>query len=351
MCRRVLHRIQHDIRLPSMQAPIVSIVVPVYNVQPYLSKCLDSLAAQTLANIELILVDDGSTDSSLAVCQAFAVQDSRFKVFAKKNGGQGIARNFGLEQASGTYVCYVDSDDWVEPSLCADLVQVVEQTDADFVNFAFDFVSSSGSVKQGMRAYRQDELAQPALFEMALLDDQVFSVPWNKLYRRDLLLQHDIRFPSTRINEDIFYSRAVAYVSGNAAFLPKVLYHALVRPGSTSRHMTVDHFVATREVLEREREFFNQHSGPHVCELLFSAHVVKLFSYLLIQAAFRVASVSDYRKCFDVANEAGFFELAASAKVLKKLSRKNQLLAFTCRHPSLLRVFSRAARVAGISPY
>ena len=133
------------------------------------------------------------------------------------------------------------------------MVQVIERTDADFVNFGFDFVLLSGSVKQGMRGYRQHELWSPALFEMALLDDQVFSTPCNKLYRRDLLLRHDIRFPSVRINEDIFYSRAVAYVSSKAAFLPKVLYHALVRPGSTSRRMSVAHFLATREVLEKRK--------------------------------------------------------------------------------------------------
>jgi glycosyltransferase involved in cell wall biosynthesis len=334
-----------------MQSPLVSIIVPVWNVERYLSRCLRSLAAQTLGNVEFIIVDDGSTDSSAAICREFAAQDPRFKVFSKENGGQGLARNFGLDRASGSYVCYVDSDDWVDPTMCARAVETIEREGADFVSFGLDFVKPSGRVVKSIRLARYALLRQPALFNCALLDDQVLTTAWNKLYRRALLVDSGVRFPSTRVNEDIFYSRAVGYVARKTAFVPQVLYHALVRPDSASRRMSTGHFTATREVLAHERDFFERHPGPALDENLFSAHVVKVFSYLLVQAAFRISSRAEYDECFEIADSCRFLEFSRSPTVLEKLQRKGRLLAFLCRHRTLLRGMAGLSRLVGMSPY
>jgi glycosyltransferase involved in cell wall biosynthesis len=334
-----------------MQAPVVSIIVPVWNVEPYLPTCLGSLAAQTLYNVEVVVVDDGSTDATLAICQDFAERDSRFKVFSKKNEGQGVARNFGFDRACGVYVCYVDGDDRVDRRLCESSVQLIEQTGADFVNFGIEFVLPSGRVKRQMNDYRHAEIPAPELFELALLDDQIFSTPCNKLYRREMLSRHNIRFPAVLAHEDVLFSRALAYVSQRTAFSPTILYHALVRPGSTSRLMTSGHLREAIEVLALEREFFATHAGPAVKDELFSAHVVKLLSYLLVQAAFRVSSDSEYRRCFEIADEASFFRLADRRDVLRHLPVRTRFLASRCLHPRSLRILAHASRLAGVTPY
>ena len=130
--------------------PVVSIIIPAYNVELYIRKCLATVIAQTLTNIEIIIIDDGSTDSTLAISQAIATYDFRVRVFSKNNEGQGTARNFGLRQARGTYICYVDSDDWIESTLCAEAVHAMEQSAADFVNFGFDFVLPSGATRKSL---------------------------------------------------------------------------------------------------------------------------------------------------------------------------------------------------------
>lgn len=331
--------------------PVVSIIIPAYNVELYIRKCLATVIAQTLTNIEIIIIDDGSTDSTLAISQAIATYDFRVRVFSKNNEGQGTARNFGLRQARGTYICYVDSDDWIESTLCAEAVHAMEQSAADFVNFGFDFVLPSGATRKSLRRFERDELIAPDLFASAMLDNQVFSVPWNKLYRRQALLDNGIMFPSMRVNEDIYYSRAVAYASEKAIFISNVLYHALVRPGSASRKMSLLHFSETHAVLAHEQEFFASHDGPKISEALFSAHVVKIFSYLLLQAAFRISSPAEYRECFRSADLAMFRKRAGSLSVLRRLPLKNQMLAILCLFPAVLRGLATVARHARITPY
>lgn len=331
--------------------PVVSIIIPAYNVEQYISKCVATVIAQTLTNIEIIIIDDGSTDSTLAISQAIAASDFRISVFSKSNEGQGTARNFGLHKARGTYICYVDSDDWIESTLCAEAVHAIEHSAADFVNFGFDFVLPSGATSKSSRRFEKDELIAPDLFASAMLDNQVFSVPWNKLYRRQALLDNGIMFPRMRVNEDIYYSRAVAYASEKAIFISNVLYHALIRPGSTSRKMSLLHFSETHAVLAQEQEFFASHGGPKVSEALFSAHVVKIFSYLLLQAAFRISSPAEYRECFRSADLAMFRKRAGSLSVLRRLPLKNQMLAILCRFPAVLRGLAAVARYARITPY
>ena len=112
--------------------PLVSIIVPVYNVKPYLNRCVDSLLGQSYQNMELLLVDDGSTDGSETLCDEYAAQDARVRVLHKKNGGLSDARNAGVDAAKGEYLSFVDGDDWVSPYYIENLYRALEQAGADF---------------------------------------------------------------------------------------------------------------------------------------------------------------------------------------------------------------------------
>ena len=127
--------------------PLISIIVPVYNVENYLQRCLDSLLAQTFNNIEIILVDDGSTDHSLAICQMNAEKDTRIRVFSKENGGLSDARNFGISVARGTWVSFVDSDDYVDTDYIEYLYTILINNNATMAICSHRTVYSSGKIQ------------------------------------------------------------------------------------------------------------------------------------------------------------------------------------------------------------
>ena len=114
---------------------LISIIVPVYNVEQFLARCIDSIRAQTYRNIEILLIDDGSTDNSGRVCDEYAKQDGRIKVYHKPNGGVSSARNYGLDRATGKYIGFVDSDDFIAPDMYEYLIQLIKDTNAEICQF------------------------------------------------------------------------------------------------------------------------------------------------------------------------------------------------------------------------
>lgn len=336
--------------LPS-PSPRVSVIVPVFNLESYVDRCLESLSGQTLADIEILVVDDGSTDGSLARCREFAARDPRMQVFTKANEGQGVARNFALDRARGEYVSFVDGDDWLVPDALKRATQALDGSDADFLNFGLRFVTSAGGVKAEFGRYRQQELSGAALVKAALLDDQVFSSPCNKLYRRATLERARLRFPASRGCEDLYFSRVLALHSRSARFIDDTLYFALVRDGSTTRRMSPGLMEEARKVVAAERAHFEAHGGLPAWELQFRAHVVKLFGYLLVLAAFRVPDAGSFAACVDSATQAGFASFAAQPDVIAELRPRNRLLTALGRRPALLRRLAALAKRLGWTPY
>lgn len=335
-----------------IEPPRVSVIVPVYNVAPYLRKCLDSIAQQSLRDLEVILVDDGSTDESGAICCEFARQDARFVVVSKANEGQGVARNIGLEMARGRYVAFVDGDDWIEPCTYEDCAAQLDWDHADFINFGLDFITARGKIKASFGQYRQRELEGDRLVECALLDDQIFSSPCNKLYRRSTLERAGVRFPTVRACEDVFFSRALALASTRAIFTRRVYYHALVRLGSTTRGLTPATLAAAAQVVASEQEYFAAQGRQSVFETCFRAHVLKLFAYLLLLAAFRASDSKSYRECHRIANEVCLIPYANDSAAVAKLSSRSRILLGLTRRPRLLRALAQFTKtVLRWSPY
>jgi glycosyltransferase EpsH len=330
---------------------LLSIIVPVYNVACYVERCLRSIDEQTIRNFEVIIVDDGSTDSSLDICSKFVLSRPNFYVFTKENEGQGVARNFGLTKASGEFICYVDSDDWIEPSMAEDVMRVLIEKNADFANFGLDFVSLDNQMIKKINHFDIEELYGLQIFLDALIDKNILSVSWNKIYRRSFLLQHNILFPPFRVNEDLFYSRAVSFFAKKTVFISKVYYHALVRPGSTSRKMSSEMFNVSVDLIRYERNFFHVRLNDESSLLHFNAHVIKFLSYMLIQSAFRIPAYSEYRSCFEIANNVNYHELGLRKDVLSVLTFKGRIMVLLCRMPLLLRVFASALKRLGLSSF
>ena len=215
-----------------MDGEKLSIVVAVYNIEQYLHKCLESLLAQTYSNLEIILVDDGATDRSGTICDDYAEKDSRVHVIHKTNGGLSDARNVGIEAATGTYLAFVDGDDWVDTDMYMCLIQELERTQSDIAVCRYrqiyrdaTFDQSTGKVfvfegKEALRAMLQEDEAI-----------QIQNAAWNKLYRRAFLGEQ--RFPKGKWYEDVVYTTRLLYKAHRVVYLDSAKYNYVIdREGS-----------------------------------------------------------------------------------------------------------------------
>ena len=211
--------------------PLISVIVPVYNVAAYLPRCLDSICKQTYPHLEVIVVDDGSTDNSLEICQQYAKQDKRFTVICQKNGGLSAARNTGMDNMHGEFFTFIDSDDWVSPDYCQVLLDLQQQTNACVAwgnwQFAHDNKNFSASPKR------------PDIFNLNHLTAEEYTLlsfirgvsVCIKLYQSAVF--KSLRFdPEYKLSEDIDFTMRSAPLVDFAAYTDKPLYFYYQRPSS-----------------------------------------------------------------------------------------------------------------------
>ena len=217
--------------------PKVSVIVAVYNVAPFLDKCLTSLKAQTLKDFEVILVDDGSTDNSGKMCDAYAQEDNRFKIFHKANGGVASAREFGVGKASGLYMIHADPDDWVEPTMLEELYNRATETDADVIICDFYVESSFGRelVVQCPKSPNHIVILNQ------YLNSSLYGACWNKLVRREVWNNLNVHFPPIKLCEDMWVNIKLAMTNIRFAYLDKAFYHyvRIDRVGSLTKGYNV----------------------------------------------------------------------------------------------------------------
>ena len=229
----------------------VSIIVPIYNVERYLEACIESILSQTYGNFELILVDDGSPDQCGIICDKYATQDSRIKVIHKENQGLGMARNTGLDYATGEFVCFVDSDDWLEQHAIEYWIRAQRKYDADSVMCNYQKRNDNKEVlyryeiRNKECCYRGKEIEQEIFWPMIGQESMVredFTINmcvWTNLYRRELIESEQIRFLSEReyLSEDICFNLQYLLSCKVAVMIPESLYCYRYNPTSlTSRY-------------------------------------------------------------------------------------------------------------------
>ncbi|MBQ3556569.1 MAG: glycosyltransferase [Oscillospiraceae bacterium] len=211
-----------------MNDPKISIVVPVYKVEPYLRKCLDSIVNQTYRNLEIILVDDGSPDNCPAICDEYAARDERIVVIHQKNGGLSAARNSALDISTGEYLGFVDSDDWIEPDMFEYLLTNMCSVDAD-IGFCGHIEEYPNRSKQ--KCWPQAEVMDRENALKNLLEDKTLhNYVWDKLWKRELF--NGVRFPAGKTFEDMAVVHRPFINAQRVVFLPEAKYHYLQRPGS-----------------------------------------------------------------------------------------------------------------------
>lgn len=213
--------------------PTVSIIMPAYNTERYLSKCIESIICQSFRDWELLISDDGSTDNTYAVAQKYAETDSRIKVIHNVNRGVSVARNHCLEKAQGDYLCFIDSDDTVEPSFLEMLVNCAEENDADISQCSFSYVYEDGRIvpdpESASGVYQDNDAVMHAFFNGTVGDIRVGT--WAKLFRRNKFGK--VRFDANlRVYEDALYTYQCCRIAEKAVSVGNKLYNYLQREGS-----------------------------------------------------------------------------------------------------------------------
>ena len=224
------------------EKPLLSIIVPVYDVERYLQKCIDSILAQTFTDFELILVDDGSPDNCPALCDAAAAKDARIRVLHQKNGGLSAARNAGLDVARGEWIGFVDSDDYIAPEMYETLYKAVQSTGADLALCDYVKVDETGALcTQTHVAVPQKSLTGRELLQKAYWT--TVQIACNKLYHRTIFAQ--LRYPVGKLNEDFFVIPEICLNTQKAVVVPDVLYYYVQRGDSImGKSRTLRHYDA-----------------------------------------------------------------------------------------------------------
>ena len=267
-----------------MKAGLVSIVLPIYNVEKYLDRCVESVINQTYKNLEIILVDDGSPDSCPKKCEEWAKKDSRIKVIHKNNAGLGYARNTGIENASGEYICFFDSDDYIDPSTIEKAYNTAQKNDSDMVLFGHYDVNAQGKIVRTYIPTIDKESYVGSEVQEILLPDLVSDNPatgkstnlWLSacfcMYSMKLILENNWRFASERdiISEDVYSLLRLYRNVEKVTIVPEAFYYYCENSTSLSHTYKVDRF-------DRIKRFYN--ACVDACdELNYSDEVKKRFA-------------------------------------------------------------------------
>ena len=269
-------------RTTQRQQPLISIIIPVHNVDAYIEQCVRSVCAQTLSNLEIILVDDGSTDESATLCRQFAEQDSRIVFIGQPNRGCSAARNVALDRAHGEWIGFVDSDDWIEPQMYERLYRQATTEDADIAGCSY-FRENGEKRTARFQSGEQTICTGKEAVKLLIRDRRLQNYMWNKLYRKSLF--DTVRFPEGLLYEDVAVSHRLFYQARRVVLMDEPLYHyRIMRKGSITQDSRIN---AEKEYqyflhLSEQMEFVMSHSLWEKAPYFLHKRGVRLISHLLL---------------------------------------------------------------------
>lgn len=263
--------------------PLISLIVPVYNGEKYIGECLDSLSSQTYRNLEVILVDDGSTDSSADICDRFAEKNRNIRVIRKENGGPGSAFNRGLQEAKGQYILFSDDDDIACENFCTTAVAAFEETGADIVCFSYkDFTSNGEYTDKGM-SYPEKIITGSNTAMKMLLEGKINNAAWQKAYKREIF--NNFSFPEERHIEDLPTAHILLDKADKICFIPDVLYYYRNDSSGSTMHTRSVRYDYDELLGNMERFAFLREKYPELAAFL--AEKVKLLITSFLKRAAR----------------------------------------------------------------
>lgn len=275
------------------QKPKISVVVPIYNVEPYLERCIQSLLNQTLKDIEIILIDDGSPDYCPQICDEYAQKDSRIKVIHKANAGLGYARNSGLEIATGEYVAFVDSDDYIKANMYEELYNNARKLSAD-IAFGGFYTEYPKGIWTASKEVDKLEIFQSKEI-MSFLLDMIACSPsvsqerkyemsvWHSIYKKEIIDKYNIRFLSEReiASEDIVFQIDFLSRSTKIIYVPKNYYYYCLNSTSLTKTVKPEKFEAFKQLLQCIQQRINTPEGVLRAQRLFIGYSRVLLTHII----------------------------------------------------------------------
>ena len=265
---------------------LISVIVPVYNVEAYLKRCVESIIKQDYKNLEIILVDDGSTDNCPQICNDYAKKDSRIKVIHKTNGGLSDARNAGMKIAKGEYIAFVDSDDWIGEDMFSTLIQTLKKYKADIAECKYFITDTTKITKENINSDYKEIIfnTEDALREL-ILDGYLKNVVWNKLYKRSVISNNI--FPFGKISEDVYWTYKVFANAKTIVYVNNPIYFYFQRPGSI---MNKTYNIKRLDSVwgQEERLYFIKKNFPN----LFGLAEKRFFLFILYNYEYILANVN-----------------------------------------------------------
>lgn len=296
----------------------VSVIIPIYNVEKYIKKCLDSLINQSLKEVEFICIDDGSTDNSIKYLNEYIKNDGRFIVITQKNQGQGVARNNGIKRAKGEYIAFVDPDDWVDKNLLEYSYNFAKKNDAQVVQFNYKKFNNSSKKRyktynfakklkkeqnldiSKTKKYNKNDIKNGIFYD---LDLHV----WNRLYKTNLIKSNNISFAPTKNGEDHLFVNGALIFADNIYYLDKNLYFYRVRKESIVNTLTYMNGIYAFEDINYFKKFLEKKNLYKKFELEFRKYCLKILIWHYFQLP--QENIAEYEKwCKEYLTEKEFKE-------------------------------------------
>lgn len=278
---------------------LISVIVPIYNVEKYLKKCIESLINQTYDNLEIILVDDGSPDGCGKICDEYALMDGRIHVIHKENGGLSDARNAGIDFAKGQYFMFVDSDDYINVNMVKSLYDAILFFQADLAIcryknvFDDEIMDYTGACNENdaFVITKEDYLST---YEYYHDRKSEFIVAWNKLYSRRLF--DDVRYPKGKVHEDEFTTYKLIYKASKMVYIPHELYYYVQRKNSIMSHGITRKRLLVLDAIAERLAFYEDRKEMGYWKRDFENFRISYLKYLGAVSASKDLSVKDFKK-------------------------------------------------------
>lgn len=315
--------------------PKVSIIVPVFNLESYLYRCLDSLIHQTYNNIEIIVVNDGSKDKSISIINKYAEQDNRIIVIDKKNEGVSVARNEGINKANGKYIMFVDGDDWIDCDMIEELVGTAEKTQSDFVGAGFIFEDLENNKKR----YSPDGFSQVSfegkeILKNYLVGNYIWSSVWGGIYLLETIVKYNIYFaPEIKYAEDVFFTINFMAFAKKIIVREEHFYHVLVRASSVTRNSI--HELDKKKKKPNVEEFLKKNNLWEEYKDYYKAWFVRFSNYELYHLALKV-NYKIFRDFYNEYTKTTDYKKWNNYMIRKYMSKKHRIMSLFGRSSILI---------------
>lgn len=305
---------------------LISIIIPVYKVEKYLDRCVQSVVKQDYENIEILLVDDGSPDGCPALCDAWAEKDSRIRVIHQQNGGLSAARNTGIEAAKGSWLMFVDSDDWVEPDFCSLPLLYAEKENCDLVVFGIDKVHEDRSTELCPTGFRNQIMSKEEVM-LALASLRMGNYVVNKLYKKELF--RSIRFPVGRNWEDLATTYLLLERAEQIYHITAPLYHYFIHNESiTQVRLSIKQYSDIFQAREAQHSFFAK-QYPAAAEVMLDDRITTALQVCIYAT---MDKTGKYEKIMNQAKEV----LRQTRYVPTQMDKKHKLALWSARNMPFL---------------